>query len=49
MNYQKEKVVKQPHWQVLQKIKFLGINLIKEMTNVCTENYDIDEKNWRHK
>ena len=39
MNYQKEKLRKQSHLQLYQKIKYLGISLTKEVKNLYTENY----------
>ena len=28
-------------------MKYLGINLTKEVKDLYTENYDSDERNWR--
>ena len=38
VNYQKEKLRKQSHLQFQQGIKYLGINLIKEVKDLYTEN-----------
>ena len=43
MNYLKEKLGKQSHIQLQQKD--LGINLTKEVKDLYTENYDINERN----
>ena len=42
MNYQKEKLRKQSHLQLYQKvnkIKYLGINLTKDVNDLYSENY----------
>ena len=40
VNYQKEKLWKQPHLQLHQKrIKYLGINLIKEVKDLFSKTY----------
>ena len=39
MNYQKGKLRKQSHSQLLQKIKYLGINLTKDIRGLYLENY----------
>ena len=40
MNYQKEKARKQFHLQLLKTIKYLGINLTKEVKDLYSENYE---------
>ena len=40
-----EKLRQQSSLQLRQKIKHLGINLIKEVKDLYDENYDIVEKN----
>ena len=41
MNYQKEKSRKQFHLQLNQKrIKYLGINVTKEVKDLCSEKYN---------
>ena len=37
VNYQRDKLRKQSHLQFQQRIKYLGINLIKEMKDLYTE------------
>jgi len=44
MDYQKGESRKKCHLQLYQKEKKLGISLTKEMKNLATENYDIEEK-----
>ena len=48
-NYQKEKLRKQSRLWLLQKEQDLQINLTKEVKDLYAENYDIDERNWKHK
>ena len=44
MNYQKGKLRTQFHLQLHQKIKFLGINLTKDVKSLYSENYKIEKK-----
>ena len=39
VNYQRDKLRKQSHLQFQQRIKYLGINLIKEVKDLYTENH----------
>ena len=58
MNYQKEKLRKQSHLQLYQKvnkIKYLGINLTKDVNDLYSENYktlkkeiEEDTNKWKH-
>ena len=55
MNYQKGKLRKQSHLQLLQKIKYLGINFTKVVKDLYIEKYktlkkeiEKDTKNWKH-
>ena len=34
-------------YSYIKKIKYLGINLIKKVKELYSENYDTDEKNWK--
>ena len=45
--YQKEIKATIPFTITSKRIKYLGINLSKEVKELYSENYKINEKNWR--
>ena len=47
MKYQKEIKATIPFTITSKRIKHLGINLAKEVKELYSENYKINEKNWR--
>ena len=55
INYWNEKLRKQCHSQLLKKMKYLGINLTKDVKEMCSENYktlkkemEEDTNKWKH-
>ena len=48
-NYVERKLKKQSHLQQHQRMKYLGINLTKEVKDSYTENYKILMKEIKHK
>ena len=47
MKNQTEKLRKQSHSPLQQRVRYLGINLPKETKELYTENYDTNERNQR--